>query len=131
MRSALIAIGFAILACGPVLAQSQQGALVRQDFSDCSNGNVRPDEGGGTVYVVRGTDGTTSVKVAITAKPNTTYHFYLKCVQILGDIMTDDKGVGVGLFTFQAAQGGNVLAFEMYPDGAPLGNKFQSVQIRF
>jgi hypothetical protein len=46
------------------------------------------------VAVVRNTDGTTSVKIAMTATPDTTYHFYLKCVRQLGDIKTDDEGIG-------------------------------------
>ena len=38
-------------------------------------------------------DGNTSVKVAMTAKPATTYQFFLKCVRKLIDITTDDEGV--------------------------------------
>jgi hypothetical protein len=72
-------------------------ALVKQDFSDCENSNVSPSGYiGGTVWVVRGSDGTTNVKVGITAQRNTTYHFFLKCVRILGDIQTYDEGVGEG-----------------------------------
>src|SRR4051812_29285609 len=59
-------------------------SMIRQDQSDCQNSNVSdrdPSLLGGTAYVVRGSDGKTSVKVGITAKPNTTYHFFLKCVR--------------------------------------------------
>ena len=52
-------------------------AMVRQDQSDCSNGNVSPGVVGGTAWVVRGSDGITRVKLGITAVPNTTYHFFL------------------------------------------------------
>jgi len=109
-------------------------SVVRQDQSDCQNGNVSdadPSLVGGRVYVVRGSDATTHVKVGITAKPNTTYHFFLKCVRILGDIKTWDEGEGYGEFSFTNAESGNVFAFDMYPEGAPSGNKYQSVQVKY
>ena len=107
-------------------------ALVKQDFSDCENSNVSPSGYvGGTVWVVRGTDGTTSVKVGITAQRNTTYHFFLKCVRILGDIQTYDEGVGEAVFSFKTNEVGNTFAFDMYPEGAPTGNKYQSVTVKY
>jgi len=109
-------------------------SLVRQDQSDCQNGNVTdrdPSLVAGTAWVVRGSDGRTQVKVAISAKPNTTYHFFLKCVRILGDIKTWDEGEGQGEFTFSNSEAGNVFAFDMYPEGAPPGNKYQSVQVKY
>jgi hypothetical protein len=108
-------------------------SLVRQDLSDCANTNVSdqdPSGVGGTAWVVR-SGGTTSVKVAITGKPNTTYHFHLKCVRILGDIKTWDEGEGQGTFSFSTSEIGNTFAFDMYPEGAPAGNKFQSVTVRY
>jgi len=108
--------------------------MIRQDFSDCSNANVsasNPSLIGGSVWLVRNSDGTTSVKVAITGTPGTTYHFFLKCVKILGDIVTQDEGEGLGLFSFPTNSVGNVYAFDMYPEGAPAGNKYQSVQVKF
>ena len=81
--------------------------------------------------VVRNGDGTTSVKIAMTVKPGTTYHFFLKCVRQLGDIKTDDEGIGEALFTFPTNSAGPVFAFDMYPEGAPSGNKYQSVQVKF
>ena len=109
-------------------------SLIRQDQSDCQNGNVSdqpPNQISGTAYVVRDPDGTTSVKVGITAKPNTVYHFFLKCVRILGDIKTYDEGDGIATFTFRTNEAGNVFAFDMYPEGAPPGNKYQSVQVKY
>jgi hypothetical protein len=53
----------------------QHVALVRQDFSDCSNGNVSdrdPSLIGGAITVARGAGGTTKVQVDITASPDTT-----------------------------------------------------------
>ena len=44
--------------------------------------------------MARQQDGTTVVKVGMTVKPDTTYHFFLKCVRLLGDIRTDDEGIG-------------------------------------
>ena len=109
-------------------------SMVRQDFSDCPNGNVSdqdPSRVGGTVVLVRNTDGTTAVKVFITAEPNTKYNFFLKCVRSLGTVTTYDEGEGEAIFSFRTNEVGNVFAFDMYPDGAPVGNKFQSVQVKF
>lgn len=109
-------------------------SLVRQDQSDCQNGNVSdrdPGLVGGTAYVVRGSEGKTTVKVGITGKPNMKYHFHLKCVRILGDIQTYEEGEGQGMFTFDTNEVGNVYAFDMYPAGAPSGNKYQSVQVKY
>jgi hypothetical protein len=142
--SSAFVFGFAVL-CGMAFGQGltppkvpdpnlQTVSLVRQDQSDCQNGNVSdrdPTLVGGTAYVLRGSDGKTSVKVGITAKPNTTYHFFLKCVRILGDITTWDEGAGQGMFTFNTDEVGNVYAFDMYPEGAPPGNKYQSVQVKY
>lgn len=110
-----------------------QVALVRQDFSDCQNANVNTNDPsliGGSAVVSRGSDGSTTVKVAITATPKTTYHFFLKCVRLLGDITTYDEGEGNAVFTFPTNEVGPVFAFDMYPEGAPAGNKYQSVQVK-
>ena len=131
--------GFALwfTAAGRADAQSSNVrivSLVLQDFSDCTNSNVNDQNGTlgrGRVALVRNSDGTTSVKVAMTVKPDTTYHFYLKCVRQLGDITTDDEGIGEAMFSFQTNSTGNVFAFDMYPEGAPAGDKYQSVQVNF
>ena len=81
--------------------------------------------------MARQQDGTIVVKVGMTVKPDTTYHFFLKCVRLLGDIRTDDEGIGQAVFTFQTNSVGAVFGFDIYPDGAPPGNKFQSVQVGF
>ena len=137
-------LGCVVFLCGlavvlttssPAAAQSAIVSLVLQDFSDCTNANVNDDNKiltRGQVSVVRNTDnGTTAVKIGITAKPDTTYHFFLKCVRLLGDIKTDDEGIGETVFTFQTSSVGPVFAFDMYPEGAPAGNKYQSVQVHF
>lgn len=119
----------------PPLPPNERGVyLVRHDFSDCQNSNVPNTDGpnvGGYVAVVRGTDGNTQVKIALTGTPNTTYHFFLKCVRILGDIKTGDEGIGSALFSFATNETGNVYGFDSYPEGAPPGNKFQSAQVKF
>lgn len=145
-RAALIAIFLAAATGSTALAEMagfgdpkpdpnlRQVWLVRQDQSDCSNSNVSssdPSLDKGTAWVSRGTDGITRVKVAITVSPNTTYHFFLKCVRLLGDIKTFDEGEGYAAFEFPTNSVGNVYAFDMYPEGAPAGNKFQSVQVKF
>lgn len=109
--------------------------LVRQDSSDCTNSTVSNTEGpqlGGYIWIVRDSGGTTSVKVAMTASPSTTYHVYLKCFRQIGDLTTGEEGAGIGNFSFPTnLTNGNVYAFDIYPEGAPSGDKFQSVQIVF
>ena len=109
-------------------------SLVRQDFSDCPNGNVSDKDAslvGGTAIIVRNGDGTSTVKVFITASANTRYNFFLKCVRSLGQVATADEGEGEAEFTFRTNETGDTFGFDMYPDGAPAGNKFQSVQVKF
>jgi hypothetical protein len=113
---------------------SVQVYLVRQDYSDCTNTTVSNVDGPGVdgdISIVRNPDGTTDVKVAMTASPDTTYHVFLKCVRQIGDVTTGDEGTGIDTFSFPTNIVGNVFAFDVYPEGAPLGNKFQSVQVVF
>jgi hypothetical protein len=108
--------------------------LVRLDQSDCTNSNVPNKDSplvDGIVFVTRDNDGNTTVKVSMTASSKTTYHFYLKCVRQLGDITTDDEGVGSASFTFPTNSTGATYAFDSYPEGAPPGNKFQSATVSF
>src|SRR5947208_2083612 len=65
-------------------SRTAEAFLVRQDNSDCGNSDVKADDPsriGGTVQITRQTDGKLRMKVAITAAPDTTYHFFLKCVR--------------------------------------------------
>jgi hypothetical protein len=106
--------------------------LIRQDSSDCTNSDVvatDPSLIGGTAWVVRNPDGKTSVTLAITAKPNTTYHVYLKCGGQLGDITTEDEGQGVATFSFTTSPTGEAYALEMHPEGAAANSKYQSVKV--
>jgi len=122
-------------ASGPRSAdQAIQAFLVRQDSSDCTNSNVGatdPSLVAGTILLAREPDGNTSVKVATTAAPNTTYHFSLKCVKQLGDITTGDEGEATATFNFPTNSTGTAYAFEMSAEGAPAGTNYQSVQVRF
>jgi hypothetical protein len=119
---------------GPQDENQRQVVLVRKDVSECSGSdvpNVDTPLVGGNVVVTRLRDGTTSAEVAITAKPNTTYQFFLKCVRRLGDITTDDEGVAIVSFAYPTNSVGNTYAFEMHPEGAPPGNRYQSAQVAF
>jgi hypothetical protein len=122
------------LAAMPAAAQQVTSVpLVLQDFSDCQNGNVTDPNGAltkGTVFIVKNGDGSINLKVGFTLVPNTTYHFFLKCVRLLGDITTGDEGIGEALFTIPPNTVGNVFAFDSYPEGAPAGNKMQSMTVR-
>ena len=109
-------------------------ALVRKDFTaDCYNGEVTTTDLstiGGSVYLVR-SNGAISASVSIShGTPNTSYDFYLKCVRGLGSVVTNGDGAGSGVFQFGPGDVGPVFGFDMYPSGAPLGNKFQSVQAK-
>jgi hypothetical protein len=118
----------------PVDPNQRQVYLVRKDQSDCTNSDVPNVDSplvSGNVWVTRLHDGNTSVKVAMTAKPATTYHFFLKCVRQLTDITTDDEGVANVSFAFPTNLAGPVFGFDMYPEGAPAGNKYQSAQVSF
>jgi hypothetical protein len=118
----------------PPVGPTVEVSLIRQNQSDCTNANVSANDPsliGGTAWVVRQPNGTTSVKIGITAKPNTTYQFFLKCVKQLGTVTTHDEGVGEALFDFPTSEVGSVYGFDMYPTGAPSGNVFQSVQVKF
>jgi hypothetical protein len=136
---AVVVAGAAVLFVSEPASRAQTAAnglevdLVRQDQSDCTNTTVpvNPPTISGTVSLNRGSDGNTAVKVAITVSPDTTYHFFLKCVRQLGDITTGDEGTGFGSFTFRTDEVGATYGFDMYPEGAPLGNKFQSVTVKF
>jgi hypothetical protein len=131
--TASIGLATALPAVGQSGDDPVQVSLVPQDFSDCSNANVKANGGetpGGTVVLVRRNDGSIDLKVGITATPDTKYNFYLKCVRQLGVITTGDEGTGEAAFTIPPNTVGKTFAFDMYPDGAPAGNKFQSVQVQ-
>ena len=81
--------------------------------------------------LTRDADGNTTVKIAMTVSPDTTYHFFLKCVRQLGDIKTGDEGTGFATFTFPTNSVGSAYGFDMYPEGAHPGNKFQSATVKF
>jgi len=126
-------VGLALGCASSATAEPVEVSLVRQDASDCTNSDVSdkdPSLVGGTIRLTRELDGTTAVKVAITVKPNTTYHLFLKCVRLLGDITTEDEGQGIASFVLEAGSVGLIFAFDMYPEGAPAGNKYQSVQVK-
>ena len=140
-----ILVGFSAVMCGSASGQyvppppdpnERQVMLMLQDFSNCSNSSVSyndrdPSLQRGVITVVRSADGMTRVKVGMTARPNTTYHFFLKCIRHLGDIRTYDEGDGNGTFEFRTSEAGDTYAFDMYPEGAPAGNKLQSVQVKY
>lgn len=104
--------------------------MIRQDFSDCNNSNVNANNPaliGGVISVLRQSNGSTTAQADITGTPNTAYNLFHKCVGQIGTITTGDEGTGTGTFTFQTNPG--IVTFDMYPNGAPAGNKFQSVPI--
>ena len=122
------------LAPMPSDPNQRQVYLVRKEQSDCTNSDVPNVDSplvAGNVWVTRLHDGNTSVKVALTARPATTYRFFLKCVRPLADITTDDEGVAIASFAFPSSLVGAVYGFDMYPEGAPPGSKFQSAQVSF
>lgn len=118
----------------PPPPNERQVYLVRLDQSDCTNSNVPNTDGpnvGGNIWLSRDTSGNTNIKVAITASPSTAYKIYLKCVRQIGTITTDDEGSAVATFTYPTSSVGATYAFDMYPNGAPAGNKFQSATVNY
>lgn len=113
--------------------QSVRVALVRRDFSDCLNTDVHPANDmqvGGYVAVNHDTTNC-SVDISIErGTPNTAYDFFLKCHYQLTTIHTDGSGHGNAHASFPRKDVGQAFAFDMYPAGAPSGNKFQSEQVR-
>jgi len=108
--------------------------LVRQDYGSCTSDDVSANDPaaiGGSVTVFRRSNGATEVLAHLAGKtaPNTTYEFYLKCVRKLGTIRTDGNGRGDGSFDFPPNAAGSALAFDMYPEGAPSGNRYQSLPV--
>jgi hypothetical protein len=134
---AAVIFGASVHAAGFALAQEvdvRDVSLVLRDFSDCSNADVSAEDKSfvaGGASVQRRPDRTTVIIVDLLARPNTTYHFFLKCVRLLGDLTTQADGSGTATFRLQTSETGDIFAFDMYPEGAPLGNKFQSVQVNF
>jgi hypothetical protein len=131
--AAAAAVGLAVPAAAapPPSPLAAQSALVRQDFSNCGNSDVSagdPGRVGGSIALRQQPGGATTADVTVVhGTPNTSYTLYLKCVRALGVIHTNDAGAGAGSFSFQAQPGG-VVTFDMYPAGAPRGNKFQSTR---
>jgi hypothetical protein len=107
-------------------------SLVRRDFSDCVNSDVIAglNNIGGTLSI-RKSNGYYRVALDLNGgTPSTTYHFFLKCHGELGTVTTDAAGAATGEFQFPVGEVGDVWAFDMYPSGAPAGNKFQSEPVR-
>src|SRR5262245_9491531 len=143
LRHGLIwgAVGAALAASVSALAQiaqrqvdpnQRQVVLVRQDTSDCSGSDVPNVDSplvGGTLWATQLFDGNTSVKIAMTTRPNTTYRISLKCVRPLGDLTTDDEGVA-NVSAFPTNLVGPVYSFELSAGDAP-GSKYQSAQVKF
>jgi hypothetical protein len=133
----VVAIGASptsMIAPPPPPPNERQVYLVRLDQSDCTNSNVPNTDGpsvGGNIWLSRDTSGNTDIKVAITASPSTTYDIYLKCVRQIGTITTDDEGSAIATFTYPTSSVGATYAFDMYPNGAPAGNKFQSATVNY
>ena len=110
--------------------------IFKQDYSDCTNSDVPNTTSSSTVtgyiYVIKSEfDGKLFAEVHLNkGTPNTKYNIFLKCKQKIGELSTDNNGVGAVVVMAPLNIVPAVFAFDMYPDGAPLGNKFQSVQVR-
>ena len=109
-------------------------ALVRQDEGSCTNDNVADTgsavlAGSATVSPETSTTSTAAIRLAGTT-PNTSYHVYLKCFRQLGMIRTDADGNAGRTFDFPTDAVGPVIAFEIFPEGAPPGTKLQSLPVK-
>ena len=109
-------------------------ALVRQDEGSCTNDNVADTgsavlAGSATVSPETSTTSTAAIRL-VGASPNTSYHVFLKCFRQLGMIRTDAAGNAGRTFEFPTDAVGSVIAFEIFPEGAPTGTKLQSLAIK-
>ncbi len=111
--------------------------LVTKDSLSCTNDDVAANPsnviGAVTVFLIQSGPAKGKAKVVARingAATNTTYHFFQKCIRSLSDITTDGSGDGAGIFNLPAVSGA-FLAFEMFPEGSPAGNKYQSVRMSF
>jgi hypothetical protein len=115
---------------GPTTSAAN-ATLVRQDFSDCGNSNVSasdPSRVGGSIALSQAPGGQVTATVNVVhGTPHTSYIVHLKCIRALGAVTTNDAGAGMATFGFSAAMGA-VVTFDVYPAGAPAGNKFQSTR---
>jgi hypothetical protein len=93
--------------------------------------NVDSPQVGGILLATQLFDGNTSVNLAMTGRPNTTYRVAVKCVRPLGDVTTDDDGVANVSFAFPTNLVGPVYSFEFTPERAGAGDKYQSAQVSF
>ena len=118
----------------PVDPNQRQAVLVHQDASDCSGRDV-PNTNSpsvrGTIWATRLFDGNTGLKVAMTANRNTVYKITIKCVGPIGDLKTDEEGVGNLSLVFPTKIVGAEYSFELAPEVAPAGSRYQSAQISF
>jgi hypothetical protein len=114
----------------PTSDEGVKASLIQQDQSDCLNTTVQDDPNrirGGEIFITPAGGGNIDVQVALTADANTTYNVYLKCVRQIGVLVTTDDAIAVETFTIPDP--GAQFAFDIYPDGAPSGNKFQSMTV--
>jgi hypothetical protein len=108
--------------------------LVQKDSSDCLNSDVTSQDTklGGFVTITQLDDKSFTANVVITSgTKNTQYNFYLKCFRLLGSITTNEYGIGyANILLGGSTLAGRSYAFDMYPGGAPPGNKYQSLQFQ-
>jgi hypothetical protein len=109
-------------------------ALVRQDEGSCTNDNVADTDsavvaGSATVSPETSTTSTAAIRLA-GVSPNTSYHVVLKCFRQLGMIRTDAQGNAGRTFEFPTDAVGPVIAFELSPEGTPVGPKMQSLAVK-
>jgi hypothetical protein len=113
---------------GPQDPNQKQVFLVRKDVSESSGSdvpNVDPPLAGGNAVVTRLTDGTTSAKVAMTAKPSD----ILVLSQMRSGAREHNDGRGYLCVPDEFCR--EWYAFEMHSEGAPPGDRHQSAQVAF
>jgi hypothetical protein len=119
-------------------ADNVKVGLVLKDFSTCTNDDVaeyaeaNPDLVHGFVNVHFEEAGKLLLIVHLKyGTPNTEYQVSVKCVNTFEErLYTNPEGVGNAIYRVPPEWAvGPVFAIDMYPEGAPLGNKYQSVQV--
>jgi hypothetical protein len=118
----------------PIVGSQRDVYLMQQPSTSCNNSDVKLGDWSnqrGILSVLREKGNLTRVTIAMTAKPNTTYQFFLKCGPLLGTIKTEEEGEAGASFEFPTSAVSDIYGFEMYATGAKPGDKFESTPVNF
>ncbi len=111
------------------------GSIFRQSSSNCARAKVTkldscaPVKGSFSV-IKNQLNNTLFLQVNLqNATPGTKYNLFLKRKQKIGDLHTDETGIGTAVFNVPLNTVPSDFAFDMYPNGTA-GTKYHSTQVQ-